>query len=80
MNQKKANEASLNPQTTNQKEESGNLLFGANDLKTFGIIDADARQAIACVPRSCSPVIDADGQQARENAIRPRVCEDVIVA
>ena len=44
------------------------------------VIDADARQAVACVPRSCTPVIDADARQTQISEIKPHPCEEVIIA
>lgn len=44
------------------------------------VIDAEAYLADCRETRSCSPVIDADARQIQLNKIRPRVCEEVIVA
>ena len=36
--------------------------------------------AVGGYQHSAAPIIDADTQQADRNAIRPRACEEVIVA
>lgn len=67
MNAKKNDKASAHP-TTKKEEQSGSKVL-------------DAEQYVFFRPQiKCSPVIDADAQQAEANEVRPKAQPEVIVA
>lgn len=60
--------------------ENRNVARRFNVAKQKNSADNTNMLAVGGYQHSAAPIIDADSLQAQQNTIRPRACEEVIVA